>query len=339
MDNRGQTLYVYDSICPKYVKEHQIANRYGAEYKRRNPGKKRAPYVREFETASTKKKQGGVFQNLWRFAVKKIGEGADKIDTKLKDPTVVKKVGKYRHRIGTVILLAAVVIVFLIVIYRTVFVVTHVDVNGTDAYTAEDICLAAEIEKGDGLYSFAAGDAENAVTFSCPGLKSATVKRTVPNKVSITVNDDVAVWQTVIWGDRVTLSAGLRVLDTLPDNDDCDLPTLLLPAVRYSVAGRTLEFANSKDDRYIRSVLNALLESPLNGRTGKVDLTNSYNTTLTVDGRYLMKLGTEEDCDLKLKMGYKTITSSDFDASSKARIDLTTTERAIVEYDHSLIVD
>ena len=339
MDNRGQALYVYDSICPKYVKENQIARRYGSAYNnRRNPGRSRAAYVRYRETVPAAKSENPLTA-VWRFIVKKTEEAADKVDTKLKDPSVVRKVDKYRHHIGTILLLAAVIIAALFIVYRALFVVSRVEVNGSDAYSAEDVFAAAAIEKGDGLYSFSAGEAENAVTFVCPGLKSATVKRTVPNKVSITVSEDEAAWQAVIWGDRMTLSAGLRVLEVLDSDEECALPTLLLPTVTYSVAGRTLEFANAKDERYIREVLTAVLDNALSNRIGTIDLTNAYNTTVTVDGRYLMKLGTEDDCDLKLKMGYKTITSSDFDSSAPARIDLTTPERAIVEYDHSLTVD
>ena len=54
------------------------------------------------------------------------------------------------------------------------------------------------------------------------------------------------------------------------------------------------------------------------------------------DGKYLMEYGGEDDLDLKLLMGYKTITSDKFEIGVPARINLGTVGEASVKYDHSL---
>lgn len=254
-----------------------------------------------------------------------------------------KKFSEYRHILGTSLLLLAITVIFVLLVYKMFFVVEDVSVSGTEMYTQEEILASSGFAAGDNLYSFAAEDAEDAITFLCPYIKSAEVERTIPKSVAITLEDDTAAYCTTIWGDCVKLSAGLRVLEVVSAEEAQaeGLIELVLPPVKYSVTGRMIEFSDARNERFIRNVLTEVRESTLAaaGMIDAVDLSDEYDISLQSGGRYLLKIGDEADCDLKLRMAYKTMTDDGFDQLLPARIDLTEVGKAIIKPDASLSFD
>lgn len=255
-----------------------------------------------------------------------------------------KKISEYKHIVVTALILILMTALFVVLAYKLFFVIDNVSVNGTEVYSKAEIVASSGFEIGDNLYSFAAGDAEDTITFLCPYIKSADVNRTIPKSVTITLEDDTAAYYAMIWGDCVKLSSGLRVLEVVENKDsiaDEGLIELVLPPVKYSVAGRVIEFSDTRKDRFIRSVLDEVSKSSLAGAgmVDAVDLSDEYDISLESGRRYLLKLGDEKDCDLKLRMAYKTMTDSKFDTLLPARIDLSEVGKAIIKPDASLDLD
>lgn len=254
-----------------------------------------------------------------------------------------KKFSEHRHALFTALLVFVVLLLSVFFTYFAFFIISDVDVEGSDLYTADEVVSAAGFELGDNLYSFHAGQAENLILFHCPQIRSAQISRTVPNAVDIALTDDTAVFYADIYGDTAVLSAGLRVLgftDTESAKAD-GLTRLVLPAVKESVAGRLLAFTEEKDLRYVRSVLTAVQESPLftEGRVGKVDVSDEHSVKINCDGRYILRLGNEKDSDLKLLMGYKTLKDSAFERGIPATVELSVLGEASVRFDMRLVVD
>ncbi|MGN1347073.1 MAG: cell division protein FtsQ/DivIB [Eubacteriales bacterium] len=264
-------------------------------------------------------------------------------ETAKKQAIAHKKFTENRHALLTAVLLLLVTILFVGFVYLAFFVISDVEVRGTDLYSKEDIVEAAGFSVGDNLYSFHAGRAEESILFYCPRIQSAQISRTLPNSVDIELTEDTAVYYADVYGDILVLSAGLRVLGVT----DCDaaradgLIQLVLPAVRDSVAGRAISFAEERNLRYVRSILGAVAESSLGGegRISKIDLSDEYGVTMNCDGRYFLKIGNEKDCDLKLRMAYKTIGNEAFDREMPASIDVSKVGEASVRYDMRLIVE
>ncbi len=254
-----------------------------------------------------------------------------------------KKFTENRHAFLIAFLLLLVTCLFVGFIYLAFFVISDVEVTGSNIYTQDEVVDAAGFEPGDNLYSFHAGQAEEWILFHCPQLKSAKISRTLPNAVDIALADDTAVYYANIYGDIALLSAGLRVLGyTDATTAEAMLLTkLVLPAVRDSVAGRVLTFANERDLRYVRSVLTATETSTLYtaGRIDKIDLSDGHNVRMNCDGKYILQLGDEKDAELKLRMAHKTITDETFDRDMPANIDLTKVGEASVRFDMRLVVD
>lgn len=254
-----------------------------------------------------------------------------------------KKFTENRHALITAFLLLLVTVLFTGFVYLAFFIISDVEVEGSEIYTAEEIVEAAGFDVGDNLYSFHAGRVEELILFHCPQIKAAQISRTVPNAVDIVLTDDTAVYYADIYGDTAVLSAGLRVLGFTDEitAEVSGLTKLVLPAVKDSVAGRVLTFAEERDLRYVRSVLSAAEKSSLymEGRIGKIDLSDEHNVTMNCDGMYILQLGNEKDSDLKLRMAYKTIGDDSFDREIPAVINLSDVGEASVRYDMRIVVD
>lgn len=261
-----------------------------------------------------------------------------------------KKFTENRHALFTAGILLLVTVLSVLFVYFAFFVISDVDVEGSELYTAGEVVDAAGFAVGDNLYSFHAGRAEELILFHCPQLKSAQISRTVPNSVDIVLTDDTAVYYAEIYGETALLSAGLRVLGYTDAEtaaalaETGSLMKVVLPAVRNSVAGRVLTFAEERSLRYVKNVLAAAQNSSLyaEGRIGTIDVSDEHNVTVTCDKMYLLKLGDEKDADLKLRMAYKTIGSDSFDREIPANINLSRLSEdgeATVRYDMRLIVE
>lgn len=257
-----------------------------------------------------------------------------------------KKFTENRHALITAFLMLLVTALFIGFVYLAFFVIADVEVEGSELYTAEEVVEAAGFAVGDNLYSFHAGQAEELILFHCPQIRSAQISRTVPNAVDIVLNDDTPVYYADIYGDYAVLSSGLRVLGfTDAETAEADgLTRLILPAVKESVAGRVVSFAEERSLRYVRSVLAASEGSALfaERRIDKIDVSDEHNVKFICDGMYILQLGSEKESDLKLRMAYKTIGDSAFEREIPAVINLerlSETGEASVRYDMRLIVE
>ena len=257
-----------------------------------------------------------------------------------------KKFTENRHALTTAFLLLLVTVLFIGFVYFAFFVISDVEVEGSELYTADEVVGAAGFSVGDNLYSFHAGQAEERILFHCPQLRTAQISRTVPNAVDIVLTEDVPVYYADIYGDCAVLSSGLRVLGfTDEERAEADgLTKLILPAVKNSVAGRMLSFAEERSLRYVRSVLSAAESSALyaEGRIDRIDVSDEHSVRVICDGMYILQLGSEKESGLKLRMAYKTIGDNSFDREIPAVINLTRlseTGEASVRYDMRLVVD
>ncbi|MBQ7474682.1 MAG: FtsQ-type POTRA domain-containing protein [Clostridia bacterium] len=242
-------------------------------------------------------------------------------------------------------LLALMVILFTVLLlflgYKFIFVVRSISVDGSTTYSAEEIIEASGVRFGLNLFSFRASAANSRVTFRCPYVESVKVKRTVPSTVTLTVTEDVPRYTVEIFGEVKIISDGLRVLGTVREGDAVPegLIRLKLPAVEYSVEGRLLGFADAKDDRAVRTTLEALEDSELSERVSSVDFRNPFGITAACDGKYLLIVGNSTDVDKKLKAASLVLEDQVFSEGTPARIDLSDTTKASVVFDDTISFD
>lgn len=326
-------LYIYDRVCRKESKQRQLYKAYGvAAGTPRKDGKGR------YSVARTAKKP------RYKIVIENIINLFDSIDERRKkdveaakrNAIMKKKLLEHRRGFFLALFMIAFLTAFALLIYNLFFGIRSIYAEDTVNYTSEEVAAASGIDIGDKLYSFRADDVENRITFACPYIRSVEVTRGVPDRVSLALESDTAVYYADVYGEKLLLSEGLRVLGTYDAERNGTLTELYLPEISYSVTGRVITFADEKNDRFVRDILSAISASGLAGRISMADLRDAYDISMYCDGIYLLRFGGEKELEYKLKMAEKTIADSDFNQGTPAEINLNITGEASVRYDHNL---
>jgi len=255
------------------------------------------------------------------------------VDVAKKQALLHKKLLEHRRGLMLAIVILLIFGICCTAIYELLFVVRNVEVTGASQYSDMAVIRVCGVEEGMNLYDFKASDVTDRITFHCPYIKSADIDRKLPSTVALTVEEDEVRYCANIFGEIVALSAGLRVLDTLTVEEAAGCILLRLPGITEAVAGRTVQFANARHERYIRQVLEEIAASEMNGRISYIDLRDEHDLILYCDGMYELQLGNTADLKVKLRMADTAIADPDFPQNTPARVDLSVVSEASVRAD------
>ncbi len=249
-----------------------------------------------------------------------------------------KMLTRMRRALAALLIVAVFALCAFALVYKTVYVIHDVSVDGTSRYTPEEIAKASGVSAGINLYSFSSRIAEENVTLYCPYVRTLSVSRIVPDRVLLTVSEDTAVFYTELYGELRALSSSLRVLDCVSESDAAaaGLIRLRLPAVDCAVAGRVLSFENDRNTRAIREVLSAALSSGLHSRITSIDFRTPHTLKMVCDHQYLLQFGNMENVETKLKVADAVMKDSLFSSAVRAEIDLTSSGETSVILDNQL---
>lgn len=252
---------------------------------------------------------------------------------------------KAAHRGTLSALIGTLVFVFIcftaLLVYKLIFVIGEFTVEGTSAYSTDEIVAAAGVQAGDNLYSFSSRDAEAALTLRLPYIRRLEVDRTLPDKVLYTVTEDRAAFCAEIYGELRVLSASLRVLERTDEESAAErgLIRLRLPQVKSAVAGRVLEFSTERNTLRIREILSEVIGSAMYGRITQVDLRDLRNLNMVSNDAYLLEFGDAENVAVKLRVAAAVLTDKIFDSTVRAQIDLSVPDSTSVVFDDQITFD
>ncbi|MBE6587921.1 MAG: FtsQ-type POTRA domain-containing protein [Ruminococcaceae bacterium] len=248
---------------------------------------------------------------------------------------------KVRDMTVSIGLVVAVFVAMCIVVYRLIFVISDIRAEGSEAYSSEELVLASGVHRGDHLFSFSSREIGELMTLRCPEILEVDVERTPPGTIVFNIKEEKSAFYADFYGEYRLLSSTLRVLSSVTEADaraeGC--VKLRLPDIICATAGLTPEFSSVRDDSYIYDICNSLEASALADRAGTLDLSDKYNITLTVDGKYIIKLGDSESIDTKLKIANAVLQDDMFKKDIKATIDVTDLSETSVVVDEGLKVE
>ena len=247
---------------------------------------------------------------------------------------------KYSRKdiIISVILVCAILVLGIFCVYKLLFVIQNVTVEGNEIYTDEQILASAGIHTGDNLYSFSSRIAEDNIKMYCPKVEDIKVKRTPPGKIVVTVIEEKAFYYCDFYGECRALTKDLRVLGSVTEEQKESLIKLKLPTVGRAVAGEKVVLIDSSAD-YVYEVAVIACESELVDRLGVVDLTSPHNVTMTCDGKYILKLEEYKDAAAKLKIATEVLKDETFKTGNKATIDLSELSNTGVVIDNQIEIE
>ena len=267
----------------------------------------------------------------------------EKIESEAKRREAEERTESKRRRrmvfrvITTFLLIVVVLIVLLVGIYLLFFRISELKVVGSEHYTAEQIFEAAEVKKGDHLYSFSSKIARDKLKSRLPYIKSLKVKRDIPGTITFTVEEHTPRFYSYVYGRTCVLSDDLTVIGILPGTDKRDdLCFLALPAVKRAVCGSKLEMRSEIDQTHVESVTGYLLASEIIDRVTALNASDTYALTMECDRRYLLIFGNYSECEIKLRLASAVLKDSLFEDANKRRVDLSDTSKTEVMIDNSL---
>ncbi len=242
-----------------------------------------------------------------------------------------------RTAVNALSVLLAMVVLFTLV-YKLFFVASRVTVSGNTVYEQQEIINACGLDTRKNLFSFSSREAADRIFFYCPRIASASFERRIPDKVYITVEEEVPVFFAEIHGEIFTLSSSLRILERTDEQTakDAGLIKLKLQEVSYAVSGTVIELVSSRAQRYLENTMALVEKSTLKDKLTSIDMTDDFETVMVAMGRYQLDFGSQDDFGVKMKLAEAILEDPIFNPQNKAIIDLSDTSKTSVIIDNQL---
>ncbi len=256
-----------------------------------------------------------------------------------------ERVRNNRHRLGAARRILSLLIIIGTVFtagalsYKFLFVASAISINGDTSYTEEEIAAAAGLDRKPNLYSFSSAEAVKSLMFYCPRITEATVSRTIPNKVTLTVVEEKPSYFAEIYGDIYAISDSLRVMGKIGAEETADLIRLRLQTVGGAVAGEKLQLVSERAQNFLERVTSYIEESPLKSKLTQIDLRSDFNTVMIAEDKFKLVFGSQEDFEIKVRLAVATLEDDMFKTGTKALINLQDTTKTSVIIDNQLEFD
>lgn len=280
-------------------------------------------YVRSYVMCRKRKKRWeGIFRDPEADTEQQNKQGAKKTAG---DPAVRKKA---KILLGVLVSCALIAVLALPIIRLCAarIVVGTVSVTGEMPYSEAELLEAAGIGIGDGLFSFKRKEAEAAAKEKLPYLTSVKIRRKLPDGLNVRVSAEPAAIYSELNGEFFAISASLRVLERSRDSYAFEAAGLLrteLPTVSRAVVGEKLTLSGGSSADFISGLLDAVEANGLSGCVTCLRLEEKFNRTVVLDGKYLVRMGSPGDDELKLLTARRIIEESDYEEAAVVIIDVT----------------
>ena len=185
--------------------------------------------------------------------------------------------------------------------------VNEITIGGNTTISEEAIREAIRIKNGRHLFSIDETKLENAVLAISPYVKSVHTERTLPSKLSITLEEYSADYYIIKDEKCYLLSDTLFVLEecTLSEIENIRAAHLMLPNAindeKFAI-GKIIQFEDKETDNYIKELLASFAASPISETFTSLSLDEKANITAMIGGKYYLKLGNSKEIEKKLSL-------------------------------------
>ena len=198
----------------------------------------------------------------------------------------------------------AITIVAIIFVLSIFLRVEEIYVEGNEHYTDEEIIRAIDIEEGDNLFFFDRFGALSRVFAKLPYVDAVSVERTLPNKVTITVEESKALAYLILGEEKWTLDQGCKVLGKAAEGETSFLIPIegIKPGTLLIGEDMQTEDNNQAIVDYLSEVLYQIEERGLQYSVTGIDFSNPNNVSFSYAGRYTVVIGANSNTEYKFGM-------------------------------------
>ncbi len=208
-----------------------------------------------------------------------------------------------RRTVFYVILFVMVSLVFIAIATAVFLKVSKVTISGNSRYSDKQIRSLVPIAVGDNMFSFDAESIEQAICDKYPYVDSVEIKRDLPTTVEVIVKEEKPYYLSEIAGEQYVLSADLKVLERLEDEQgiDTELTSLSLNNVRRCIVGDELEFVDKRTYDAILSLYENFTANYIDDKVLGVDVRSRFDIYINYDNRFEVYLGDIDSIDIKIR--------------------------------------
>lgn len=241
------------------------------------------------------------------------------------------------------VLIVLSVVIAILLVMSIFFKVKHVEVSGTDKYSAYDIRQASGIQQGESLWSLSGAQVAGRIITELPYVKQVRMGIKLPDTVQIYI-EELKVTYAVQASDESwwLLSADGKVVDTV-SFADAQFHTQILGVrltepkvgqaavaeeVSQDATGETVTDAtvpetvkSSERLAIVISVLENLEEAGILGEMKSVDVTNVGHIELWYEDRFQIDLGDRSELAFKIKSVKAAIEDSEMGEYAVGKLD------------------
>ena len=202
------------------------------------------------------------------------------------------------------------------------FRVQTIEVRGAVSYTDEEIIEAAGIDIGDNLFFVNRFSASSRIFSKLPLVEEASIERSLPNKLIITVDESFAMAYVEWEGQHWMMTGNCKLLGSGTDEDVEGLIHVIGVVPESPKAGETMAVAadDSLKLTYLQTLLHAMQLAGMPADVSELNMENPANPTFNYLGRFVVKMGPNDNTDYKLRMLLSALQQMDDDLT--ATIDL-----------------
>ncbi len=202
------------------------------------------------------------------------------------------------------------------------FRVQTIEVRGAVSYTDEEIIEAAGIDVGDNLFFVNRFSASSRIFSKLPLVEEASIERSLPNKLIITVDESFALAYVDWEGQRWMMTGNCKLLGSGEDEELTGLIHVIGVTPVSPKAGETMAVDPSESLKltYLQALLHAMQLTGMTSDVEELNMENPANPTFTYLGRFVVKMGPNDNTDYKLRMLLSALQQMDDDLA--ATIDL-----------------
>ncbi len=200
------------------------------------------------------------------------------------------------------VLLAGVGIVLSLTVF---FKIGDISVEGNERYLTEEILSQCSIDIGENLFMSDTNNAKRLLEKNLPYIYNAEVKRKLPDKIIITVEETQPIYY-ILNSDEETytlLDDNFKVLESASENTG--KMEITLAEIASAVPGEKIEFADENVSSSLDILAGTIRDNGFTEFTGisSEGLNNNY---VIYDSRITFKLGTTQDLEKKMYQGLTT---------------------------------
>ena len=202
-----------------------------------------------------------------------------------------------RHILTTAVLVTILLAILIFISLKVLFIVRHVEMQGSQRYTQEEIVNYCAIPLEENIFKIDTAILEENLPLEFTYVESAKVQRKLPDKILVTITDSVPTYYGINYqGELQTYtiySQGFKQLTTQAAAPD-------------GLMGIDADLSDEATKEKLDSIIEKLSQPGYTGVT-MIAVNSAGDISFVYDNRVQVNLGTMLDIDYKLKMSFYVI--------------------------------